>query len=68
MRFAFALLAVVVLGGLAAGCADDAVMKNPRTGVTEICRESFYGLNPWSQKMACVGNHEAQGWVRLNPE
>jgi hypothetical protein len=61
-------VAVSVVAAVSAGCAGDVVMESPRTGMTEICRESFYGFNPWSQKMACVGNHEAQGWVRVNSE
>jgi hypothetical protein len=48
-----------------AGCASDVVMQNPRTGATDVCRESLHGLNPWSQTMACVAGHEAQGWVRV---
>ena len=45
------------------GCAADVVMLNPRTGETMTCRAS--SLNPWSQQQACVGEHVAQGWKRL---
>jgi hypothetical protein len=52
----------------AVGCADDVTMRNPRTGATEVCRQSLQGLDPWSQTMTCVANHEAQGWKRVAPE
>ena len=61
-------LALIVVVGVSAGCADDVVMTNPRTGMTQICQESLGGLNPWSQTMACVGNYEAQGWTRANQQ
>ena len=47
------------------GCGSNVVMQNPRTGATNVCRDSLRGLNPWSQTMACVADHEAQGWVRV---
>ena len=46
------------------GCAGDVVMLNPRTGEAATCRESAKGLNPWSQKEACVGDYITQGWRR----
>jgi len=55
---------ILAAAAVLAGCSDDVVMKDPRTGMTEICPESLRGFNPWSQTMACVGAHEAQGWVR----
>jgi len=61
-------LAAIAAGGLLAGCADDVVLNNPRTGATQICRQSLGGLNPWSQTMACVGNYEAQGWTRTTQQ
>jgi hypothetical protein len=36
--------------------------------MTEICQESLRGFDPWSQKMACVASHEAQGWIRVDRE
>jgi hypothetical protein len=65
------ILGCVVLlaaAGFLAGCADDDVMRNPRTGLTETCRQSLHGLDPSSQTMACVASHEAQGWTRSGPE
>lgn len=59
---------LVLAAGVSTGCAGDVVMKNPRTGQTEICQESLRGLDPWSQTMACVANHEAQGWTRVDQE
>jgi hypothetical protein len=59
---------LILVAGASSGCADDVVMKNPRTGMSEICQESLLGLNPWSQTMACVANHEAQGWIRAGQE
>jgi hypothetical protein len=47
-----------------AGCASDVVMMNPRTGETAVCRESLRGLNPWSQKEACIGHYIAGGWIK----
>jgi hypothetical protein len=41
------------------------LMQNPRTGATDVCRDSLHGLNPWSQTMACVAGYEAQGWIRV---
>jgi hypothetical protein len=55
---------LVVVCCMATGCAHDAVVQNPHTGATEICRESLGGLNPWSQTSACVADHIAQGWTR----
>jgi len=41
-------------------------MINPRTGEKATCRESLKGLNPWSQKEACVGKYIAEGWIRAD--
>ena len=60
-------VALIVVAGVSTGCAGDVVMQNPRTGMTQICKESLRGLNPWSQTMACVANYEAQGWTRGAP-
>ncbi len=57
-------LTVIAAAGLLTGCAADVVMVNPRTGETTICKEDLRGLNPWSQKEACVGDHITQGWIR----
>jgi len=57
-------LVVVAVSLLLAGCAADVVMLDPRTGQTVVCRESLHGLDPWSQKEACVGDHTARGWTR----
>jgi len=57
-------VALLIVGSFLAGCAADVVMVNPRTGETAVCRESLRGLNPWSQKESCVGDHIAQGWTR----
>ena len=46
------------------GCAADVVLTNPRTGETVTCTERLRGLDPWSQKEACVGKHIAEGWIR----
>jgi len=39
------------------------VMLIPRTGETTTCRAST--LDPWSQQEACVGDHIAHGWRKL---
>jgi hypothetical protein len=57
-------LALIAAGCLLTGCAADVVMVNPRTGETATCRESHHGLNPWSQKEACIGHYIAGGWIR----
>ena len=59
MRYA----ALIVLGCLIAGCADDIVMQNPRTGETATCAQSFAGSDPWSQTYACAAARAEQGWV-----
>jgi len=59
---------LMVVAGVLTGCANDVVMTNPQTGMTETCQESLGGLNPWSQTMACVASHEAQGWTRASQE
>jgi len=60
--------ALIVVAVASTGCADDVVLKNPRTGATEVCRDSLRGLDPWSQTMACVANYEAQGWIRTGQQ
>ena len=60
MRYVLMIIAV----GFASGCATDVMMVNPRTGGAAICRESLHGLNPWSQKEACVADYITQGWTR----
>jgi hypothetical protein len=57
-------LTLILAAGLLAGCASDVVMVNPRTGEAAVCRESLHGLNPWSQKEACVGDYLTRGWTR----
>jgi len=65
MRRSFArALTLLAAAGLLTGCAADVVMVNARTGETAICRESLRGINPWSQKEACIGHNIAAGWVR----
>lgn len=58
------ILLMITVGCVLMACARDAVMLNPRTGETMTCRAS--SLNPWSQQEACVGDHIAQGWRRLD--
>jgi len=58
--------ALTFLTGLLAGCADDVTLRDPQTGRTEICPQSQQGLDPWSQTMSCIANHEAEGWVRVS--
>ena len=59
-------LVLLLAAAMLAGCAADVVMRNPRTGETAVCRESLMGLNPWSQKEACVGEYLTQGWNRAS--
>lgn len=61
-------LILVIAVGVMTGCAADVVMVNPRTGETAVCRESLRGLNPWSQKEACVGDYITQGWKTLESQ
>ncbi|HYB72951.1 MAG TPA: hypothetical protein VED18_06240 [Candidatus Sulfotelmatobacter sp.] len=61
-------LMLIIAAGFLTGCAADVVMVNPRTGETAICRESLQGLNPWSQKEACVGDYITRGWTRASPD
>jgi hypothetical protein len=65
-RSALRYLIFITAAYVLAGCAADVVMLNPRTGDTAICRESLRGLNPWSQKKACVGHYTAGGWDRAD--
>jgi len=58
--------AIALLAGLLGGCTEDVAMRDPQTGRTEICAQSLQGLDPWSQTMNCVANHEAEGWVRAS--
>jgi hypothetical protein len=57
---------LIVACGVAAGCTQDVVVQNPQTGVSETCRGSLDGFNPWSQTMSCVADHVAQGWTTSN--
>jgi hypothetical protein len=57
---------LIVACGMAAGCTHDVVVQNPQTGVSETCRESLGGFNPYSQTMGCVADHVAQGWTTSN--
>lgn len=59
---------LVAVGCLATGCAQDVMVLNPRTGTTEVCRQSLAGLDPWSQTEGCVADHIAQGWTRSDQE
>jgi uncharacterized protein YceK len=61
-------LMLVIAVGVMTGCAADVMMVNPRTGETAVCRESLQGLNPWSQKEACVGDYITQGWKKLESQ
>jgi hypothetical protein len=61
LRWPLFMLATASLGG----CIDrDVAMLNLRTGETMTCAGTPGGINPWSQTMACVADHEAQGWTR----
>lgn len=60
-------IALLVVACVSTGCAG-VVMQDPHTGATETCQNSLAELNPWSQTMACVANHEAQGWTRVEPK
>jgi hypothetical protein len=64
----FRCAVLIVVAAASTGCADDVVLKNPRTGAIEICQNSLRGLDPWSQTMACVANYEAQGWIRTSQQ
>jgi len=57
-------LTVIAAACLLTGCAADVLMVNPRTGEKAICKESVGGLNPWSQKEACIGQYIAEGWIK----
>jgi hypothetical protein len=60
---ALRILVLVTAACCLTGCAEDVVMLDPRTGETMTCRKS--PLNPWSQQEACIGDHVARGWKRL---
>jgi hypothetical protein len=60
------LILLIAVSWVLSGCAADIVMVNPRTDQTAVCSASLRGLNPWSQQEACIGEHIAGGWVRLN--
>jgi hypothetical protein len=63
------VIALVVGALLLGGCAvADVVMVDPRTGATAVCRDESHGLNPWSQREACVGDYIARGWTRTPGE
>jgi hypothetical protein len=59
-------LALIAAACLMTGCAADVTMVNPRTGERVTCSESLGGLNPWSQKEACIGQYTAEGWTRVD--
>src|SRR5262249_1363297 len=59
LRYLLAFIALYALPG----CARDVLVLNPRTGETTTCRAG--ALNPWSQQEACVGDHLAHGWRKL---
>jgi len=61
-------LVLLAVAGIPVGCTDDVAMRNPRTGTTALCQESFGGLNPWSQTRACVASYEAQGWIGVGQQ
>jgi hypothetical protein len=56
-------LVLTIMACLLTSCARDVVMLDPLTGEMTTCRAS--SLNPWSQQEACVGDHLAQGWKKL---
>ena len=61
-------LSFILLATALAACASDhnVAMKDPRTGETAVCRQSFHwGLDPWSQTYGCVTEHVTQGWVTV---
>ncbi len=60
--------ALIIVACSLTGCAADVVMVNPRTGEAAICRESLRGLNPWSQREACIGDYITQGWTRASQD
>jgi hypothetical protein len=64
VRWALVLryVALFVVAGVSAGCGE-IVMENPKTGMIAHCPVT--GIDPWSQTMACVADHEAQGWIRV---
>ncbi len=59
------VLLLISAAGALTCCAGDVAMNDPRSGTTEICRQNLLGLNPWSDTMACVAGHEAEGWTRV---
>jgi hypothetical protein len=59
------LIPLIIVASVLSGCATDVVMMNPRTGETAVCGASLRGLNPWSQQQACIGEHIAGGWTKL---
>jgi hypothetical protein len=48
---------------LLAGCANPAVVHDPKTGETVTCSTPASEWNPWSQADACVAGHIAEGWM-----
>ena len=58
-------LSLMIAAAMLASCAD-VIVKNPQTGAVETCQQSAYGLDPWSQTQACVADHLAQGWIRVD--
>jgi hypothetical protein len=65
-RLLVGYLTLLTTACLLSGCAADVAMINPRTGEKATCRESLKGLNPWSQKEACVGKYIAEGWIKAD--
>jgi hypothetical protein len=61
-------LVVMLAPGLVGGCSEEVALREPVTGRTEICRDGSHGLNPWSQTLSCIADHEAQGWVRVGQD
>jgi hypothetical protein len=61
-EFILRYLALILAAALFAGCANDIVLKDPRSGASVACAQSLGGLDPWSQTYACAARHAAQGW------
>jgi hypothetical protein len=61
-EFSVRYIALILAGAMVAGCANDIVLKDPRSDASVTCPQSLGGLDPWSQTYACVARHAAQGW------
>lgn len=57
-----AIALAMAAASMLAACANDVVMRDPRTGQSAVCRQSLSGLDPWSQTDGCVAAHAEQGW------